>query len=297
MQWRVSIQSSLVPFRVGATRVTQRPVAAGLGAVCDPGTLLMGQRHPLHSAEEARTALMAAFAPARTITQAVVVIHPLSRKTGRARVTGIAAHAGAVNQLRLVRDVIGRRGQARSTLDVAGGAGARGYAGVIKHSIGECRETCVAGVARGCGGDMPRRFAKGIPRCVRPAVTSRSRALPGQDALCGGMRECRGRECARVVAGIARVDGRRDVVGRLGHAGASLDVTGGATTRGHADMIKPGAGEGRITRRVARVARGRGDDMPRRLAECIRRCVSPAVTSGTRALPGQDALRDGVRER
>ena len=53
---------------------------------------------------------MTAFAPARSITQTVVVIHPLSRKAGRARVTGVAAHACAGKQLRLVRDVVAGRG-------------------------------------------------------------------------------------------------------------------------------------------------------------------------------------------
>jgi hypothetical protein len=64
------------------------------------------------------------------------------------------------------------------------------------------------------------------------------------------MRECRGRECTRVVAGIAG-DGRRNVVGRFGHAGAALDMAGRTTAWSHAGVIKPGAGEGRITRRVA----------------------------------------------
>ena len=68
-------------------------MAAGLRTVCNPGTLLMGQRLLIHVAEKARTARMAALAPARAITQAVVVIHGLSRKTGRALVAGIAVHA------------------------------------------------------------------------------------------------------------------------------------------------------------------------------------------------------------
>ena len=123
----------------------------------------MGQRHSLHSAEEVRTALMTAFAPACAIALTAVVIHLLNRKTGRARVAGVAIHACSGKQLRRVGDVVGRRGQARSARGMANGACARGYAGVIKHSVGERRETRVAGVARGCGGDMPRWFAKGIP--------------------------------------------------------------------------------------------------------------------------------------
>lgn len=53
----------------------------------------MGQRLLLHATKIARTARMTALAPARTITQAVVVIHRLGRKTGRALVAGIAVHA------------------------------------------------------------------------------------------------------------------------------------------------------------------------------------------------------------
>ena len=68
-------------------------MAAGLGTVRDPGSLLMSQRLLLHAAEIVRTAGMAALAPARTIAQAVVVIHRLSRKTGRALVARVAVHA------------------------------------------------------------------------------------------------------------------------------------------------------------------------------------------------------------
>jgi len=68
-------------------------VATGLGTVCDPGVLIVGQRLLLHIAKIAGSTRMATLAPARTVTQTVVVIHRLSRKTGRALVTGIAVHA------------------------------------------------------------------------------------------------------------------------------------------------------------------------------------------------------------
>ena len=51
------------------------------------------------------------------------------------------------------------------------------------------------------------------------------------------MREGRGHVRARVMTGIAR-EGRRDVVGRLGHAGAARDVTGGAAAWRHGNMVK-----------------------------------------------------------
>ena len=68
-------------------------MATGLGTVRNPRALLMSQRLLLHAPKIARTARMATFAPARTITLTVVVIHRLSRKTGRALVAGIAVHA------------------------------------------------------------------------------------------------------------------------------------------------------------------------------------------------------------
>ena len=55
----------------------------------------MSQRLPLHIAQIARAAGMAALAPARAVAWAVVVIHRLNRKTRRARVAGVAAHAGS----------------------------------------------------------------------------------------------------------------------------------------------------------------------------------------------------------
>ena len=90
--WHVSAWPSL-PTIVGRAAIAQRPVATGLGTVCDPGSLLMSQRLLLHTAKITRTAGMAALAPARTVTQTVVVIHRLGRKTGRALVAGIAVHA------------------------------------------------------------------------------------------------------------------------------------------------------------------------------------------------------------
>ena len=84
---------SISPAIVGRAAITQRPVATGLGTVRNPGALLMGQRLLLHATKIARTAGMATLAPARTITLTVVVIHRLSRKTGRALVAGIAVHA------------------------------------------------------------------------------------------------------------------------------------------------------------------------------------------------------------
>ena len=99
---------------------------------------------------------MATLTPARTITQTVVVIHPLSRKTGRACVTGVAAHAGAGKQLRLVRDVVAGRGQPGSTLNMAAGAGAsaRGDTGMIKRATGERCITRMASIARRRRGDV-----------------------------------------------------------------------------------------------------------------------------------------------
>jgi hypothetical protein len=51
------------------------------------------------------------------------------------------------------------------------------------------------------------------------------------------VREGRGHIRARVMTCIAR-EGRRDVVGRLGHAGAARDVTGGAAAWRHGNMVK-----------------------------------------------------------
>ena len=83
-------------------------MATGLGAVCNPGALLVGQRLLLHIAGIRRAASMAALAPARTITLTVVVIHRLGRKTGRTLVAGVTVHACAGKQLRLIGDVVGR---------------------------------------------------------------------------------------------------------------------------------------------------------------------------------------------
>jgi hypothetical protein len=176
---------------------------------------------------------------------------------------------------------------------MASGACARGNTGVIKHSVGEGRETRVAAVARGRGGKVICRFTLRIPGRVCPAVASRARALSRQDALRGGVRECRSRECTRVMASIAR-GVCRNMVRRLGHAGAALDVTGGATSGGHAGMIKPGAGEGRVTRCVTRVARGRSGHVAGRFAERVPLSVGTIVAGA--ALTGYHTLRSGVRE-
>jgi len=157
-------------------------MAAGLGTVRDPGTLLVGQRHLLHIAEIARAARMAALAPARAIAWTVVVIHRLDREAGRACVAGIAAHAGAGKQLGLVGDVVVRRGQARAAWGMTGFARPRGYASVAKHAIGESAVTGVAGVARGRGREVVARFAEGVPGGVGAVVARR--ALAGHDPLC-----------------------------------------------------------------------------------------------------------------
>ena len=180
------------PIRVGVTCITQWPVAAGLGAVCNTGTLLMSQRHPLHIAEEVRTALMASLTPARAITLTVVVIHPLSRKAGRARVAGVAFHAGAGKQLRLIRDVIAWRDLTGSTLNMATGVGAtaRGDTGMIKRAIGERCITRMALIARRRGGYVQCRrlsFAQHVQRGVSTVVAGF--ALTGDHALGGGVRK------------------------------------------------------------------------------------------------------------
>src|SRR3989344_3161534 len=103
---QASTRTSL-PTAVGAAASAQRPVAAGLRTVCDPGALVMGQRLLLHAAEIACSARMAALAPARAITLTAVVIHRHNRKAGRALVAGVAVHACAGQQLRRVGDVVG----------------------------------------------------------------------------------------------------------------------------------------------------------------------------------------------
>ena len=141
----------------------------------------MGQRLPLHIAEIARAAGMATLAPTRAVTRAVVVIHRLNRKTGCARVAGVAAHAGAGEQLGLVGDVIIRFGQPRPTRVVTGRAGPWRNAGVTKYPIGKGRVTRMTAVARGRGGDMTRWFAERVPGGVG-AVMAR-RTLAGHDPL------------------------------------------------------------------------------------------------------------------
>ena len=92
---------------------------------------------------------------------------------------------------------------------------------------------------------------------------------------------------------IAR-DSRWNVVGRLGHPRSALDVTGGAAARGHAGVIK-GRGNKGLESRVAGIARGRRRDMVCRFAERIHAGERTVVTIC--ALPRQDALRGGMRER
>jgi len=147
----------------------------------------MGQCLLIHTAEIVRAALMAAFAPAGTVTQAVVVIHSLSRKTGCARVTGIAVQACAGQQLRLVGNVVDRLAQSRTTLVVAGGTGTRGDPGVAECCTSETREILVTGITRSRGDDVISRFAQRVPLGVRPVVTGA--ALSGGDTLRRGVCE------------------------------------------------------------------------------------------------------------
>ena len=83
------------------------------------------------------------------------------------------------------------------------------------------------------------------------------------------------------------------MVGRLGQARSALIVTGGASARDHAGMVKRRAGEGRVTL-VAGVARGRGRDVTGRLAERVPLGIGTVVA--VRALASDDALGRGMRE-
>ncbi len=86
--------SSVGPAAVGGSLIAQWFVATGRGTIrLARVPFIMVQCLLLHGAEIVRAALMAAFARARTTTQTVVVIHRLSRKTGRALVAGVAVHA------------------------------------------------------------------------------------------------------------------------------------------------------------------------------------------------------------
>ena len=198
---RACPEQGLVPVPVRAAMSAQWPVTAGLGAVGDSGTLPVCQGLLLHVAQVARAARMAAFAPARAVARAVVVVHRFNRKTGRARVAGVTVQAGAAEQLSLIGDVIIRLGQSRPTRVVTSGAGPGRYTRVIEHSIGEGRVTRVAVVARGRGGDVVARLAEGVPGGVGAVVAGRT--LAGHDALRRRMGERRRRERARVMARIA----------------------------------------------------------------------------------------------
>jgi len=147
----------------------------------------MSQCLLMHTAEIVRAALMAAFAPAGTVTQAVVVIHRLNCKTGRALMAGVAIHACASQQLGLVGDVVGRFAQSRTALVVAGGTGTRGDGGVAERRTRETYEILVTGIARSRGDNVVRGFAQGVPLSVRPVVTGA--ALSGRDTLRRRVRE------------------------------------------------------------------------------------------------------------
>jgi len=115
------------------------------------------------------------------------VIHRLSRKTGRAPVTGVAIQAGAGQQLGLVGNVVDRLAQAGTALVVTAGAGARADAGVAERGTGKTRVIFMTGIARRRGGDMVRRFAQRIPLGVGTVMTRG--ALTGDHALDGGVRK------------------------------------------------------------------------------------------------------------
>ena len=66
--------------------------------------------------------------------------------------------------------MIGRRGQARSTLVVTGGASARADTGMTERAAGEGRITRVAGVARGGRRDVTGWFAERVPLGIGTVV-------------------------------------------------------------------------------------------------------------------------------
>ena len=236
----------------------------------------MGQRLLLQIAEEVGTACMAALTPARAITQTVVVIHPLNRKTGRACVAGVAAHACAGKQLRLVRDVVAGRDFPGSTLNMAAGASAsaRGYTGMIKRATGERCITRMALITRRRGGCVRGRrlgFAQYV-QCGISAVVAGC-ALTGHHTLCCRVIECRRIKRRHVVTLIARRTGRDVAVpARFRQASTTLNmataVGAGAGAGDDARMII-GAGKGGITR-MAFITRVRGGDMIGRLAQGVR---------------------------
>lgn len=138
---------------------------------------------------------------------------------------------------------------------------------------------------------MPGWFAQRIPGGVGAVMTGA--ALSSDDALSCGVPECRDRKgAAGGMAGVAREAGR-NMVRRLGLARATLDVTGRATARRHAGVVKGGGGTGEAdVTGVAGVAGGRGGDVAGVLTQRIRSGEGAVVAGG--ALAGDDALRGGV---